>query len=171
MNIQDLGSLGELIAAIATVATLLYLAIQIRFNTSVALSDAETELQTRWNAMLSEWSGSTTSANVIRRGMADFELLSRDEQLVFNGYLSNLVNLHRIAARMHEKNLVKDDLLDSASFVVVSVLKTPGGAAWWGQMREWFLGNDYVDHLLETKQDIPSLIEVPLWQYDLNEGK
>ena len=33
MSIQDLGSLGELIAAVATIATLVYLAIQIRQNT------------------------------------------------------------------------------------------------------------------------------------------
>ena len=33
MTIQDLGSLGELVAAIATVATLIYLALQIRQNT------------------------------------------------------------------------------------------------------------------------------------------
>lgn len=33
MSIQELGSLGELIAAIATVATLVYLAIQINQNT------------------------------------------------------------------------------------------------------------------------------------------
>jgi len=32
MNIQDLGSLGELVAAFATIATLLYLAVQIRQN-------------------------------------------------------------------------------------------------------------------------------------------
>lgn len=33
MSIQDLGSLGELVAAIATIATLIYLATQIRQNT------------------------------------------------------------------------------------------------------------------------------------------
>ena len=33
MTIQDLGSIGELIAAIATVATLAYLAVQLRQNT------------------------------------------------------------------------------------------------------------------------------------------
>lgn len=34
MTIQDLGSIGELIAAVATVATLIYLAAQIRQNTN-----------------------------------------------------------------------------------------------------------------------------------------
>ncbi|GIR89222.1 MAG: hypothetical protein CM15mP87_07140 [Candidatus Neomarinimicrobiota bacterium] len=33
MTIQDLGSLGELIAVVATVATLVYLAIQLKQNT------------------------------------------------------------------------------------------------------------------------------------------
>jgi len=36
MSIQELGSIGELIAAIATVATLIYLAIQINQNTRAA---------------------------------------------------------------------------------------------------------------------------------------
>jgi len=34
MSIQDLGSIGELIAAIATLGTLVYLAIQIKSNTT-----------------------------------------------------------------------------------------------------------------------------------------
>ena len=33
MTIQDLGSLGELLAAVATLATLGYLAVQVRQNT------------------------------------------------------------------------------------------------------------------------------------------
>ena len=33
MTVQDLGSLGELIAAVATVTTLVYLAIQLKQNT------------------------------------------------------------------------------------------------------------------------------------------
>lgn len=40
MSIQDLGSIGELIAAIATIGTLLYLAIQIRQNNIIAKEQA-----------------------------------------------------------------------------------------------------------------------------------
>ena len=40
MSIQELGSLGELIAAAATVATLIYLAAQIRQNTKAVRSSA-----------------------------------------------------------------------------------------------------------------------------------
>ncbi|HVH18917.1 MAG TPA: hypothetical protein VNF72_11495 [Myxococcota bacterium] len=40
MTLQDLGSIGEIVGAIATVATLIYLAIQIRANTSAVQSAA-----------------------------------------------------------------------------------------------------------------------------------
>ena len=40
MTIQDLGSIGELFGAIATIATLVYLATQIRHNTKAARSDS-----------------------------------------------------------------------------------------------------------------------------------
>ena len=42
MTIQDLGSIGELVAAIATIATLAYLAIQIRQNTHTVRAAATT---------------------------------------------------------------------------------------------------------------------------------
>ena len=37
MTLQDLGSIGELVGALATIATLVYLAIQIRANTRATL--------------------------------------------------------------------------------------------------------------------------------------
>ncbi len=40
MTLQDSGSLGELVGAIATVATLAYLAVQIRSNTHAVRSSA-----------------------------------------------------------------------------------------------------------------------------------
>ena len=44
MTLQDLGSLGEVIAALATVATLIYLAAQIRQNTNSLKTSAVSSL-------------------------------------------------------------------------------------------------------------------------------
>ena len=44
MSIQDLGSIGELIAAVATIATLAYLAIQMRQNTRALTSSTFQEI-------------------------------------------------------------------------------------------------------------------------------
>ncbi len=44
MTIQDLGSIGEFVAAIATIATLAFLAIQIRHSNQAARTSAEIEV-------------------------------------------------------------------------------------------------------------------------------
>ena len=47
MTISELGSIGELIGAVATVATLLYLALQIRANTHSAKYNAINDIINR----------------------------------------------------------------------------------------------------------------------------
>ena len=57
VTIGELGSLGEIIGAIATVATLLYLAIQIRSNTLASKRralDNTIDRIARWSARLTE---------------------------------------------------------------------------------------------------------------------
>lgn len=51
MTLQDIGSIGELIAAIATVITLVYLAIQIRHGTEVVRNTQSQEF-VRWRVDL-----------------------------------------------------------------------------------------------------------------------
>ena len=48
MNIQDLGSIGELVAALATIATLLYLSLQIRQTNRISRSVVVSELQQKY---------------------------------------------------------------------------------------------------------------------------
>ena len=47
MNFVELGALGEVVAALATVGTLGYLAVQIRLSNKLAISSIEHNLNTR----------------------------------------------------------------------------------------------------------------------------
>lgn len=48
MSVQELGSIGEFVAAIATVATLIYLSLQIRQTNRVSRSAVVSELQEKY---------------------------------------------------------------------------------------------------------------------------
>ena len=48
MSIQDLGSIGELVAAVATIATLLYLSLQIRQTIRISRSSVVSEHQQKY---------------------------------------------------------------------------------------------------------------------------
>jgi hypothetical protein len=91
MTIGELGSLGEVIGAAATVATLLYLSLQIRANTLAskrqALDDT-IERVVRWEARL------TDSPDLIHAwisGAQSFHDLSTDDQLRFTALLIEIL--------------------------------------------------------------------------------
>ena len=91
MTIQDLGSVGEFVAAVATVATLLYLAIQLRNNSRV--TRFEGHLETR--KMLAESQrliAEPDKARIWNAGLRDPSSLGEDELVSFYSIMFLLVN-------------------------------------------------------------------------------
>jgi hypothetical protein len=131
VTIQDIGSIGELVGALATVATLAYLAVQIRANTRMM------RLQSRHagRALSSQNSMGLAQdhqlAGVFRRGLVSFESLEPDEQIQFTFLLAQyILNLE------HHFDDFKSGLTDGAPFErawtgVEHILKSPGGRAFW----------------------------------------
>ena len=79
MTIEDLGNLGDLIAAIATVATLIYLAQQIRKNSK---SVEGASVQAILELEITTYALKAQHANVYRRGCAN--ILDLDDDASFD---------------------------------------------------------------------------------------
>jgi hypothetical protein len=87
VTFQDLGSLAELIAALATVATLAYLAVQIRQNTRMveaSMADSNRDAQNELGRILGS---NSEAARIYRMGAEDYGSLSPDELVQFNSLL------------------------------------------------------------------------------------
>ncbi len=70
VTIQDLGSLGELVAAIATVATLIYLAIQIRASNRLARAGASRTPNSDLNSLNAAFGTNPTFRAAMRQVLA-----------------------------------------------------------------------------------------------------
>ena len=80
MTLEDIGNLGDFIAAIATIATLAYLAFQIRLNTKsnqASTASAWFERESTIAMFIAQ------HANIYRRGNANLEELNEDEAVVY----------------------------------------------------------------------------------------
>ena len=109
MTIQDLGSLGEFIAAIATVATLAYLAVQIRQNTRAVRAAAHQTQNQNVQPIIAVIAASPENASVFRRGLADFDCLSPEEQMQFIVVLLGVFNNSNSAHTNHRNGLLSDE--------------------------------------------------------------
>ncbi len=138
ISIEQLGNIGELIAAIATVATLFYLALQIRQNTHL-LQDANfrgiQDDADRWRAYLIEHKD---IASLYRRGMEADNSLDKDDRLRFRMLMDQLFFGWQYTYSSHiEANLrsVKEFLL--------ATLAQPGGHDYWERGKARF-SNQFV---------------------------
>ncbi len=125
MTIQDLGSLGELIAAVATVATLVYLALQIRQNTRTLRHAAERAVLEDANSWRTNLIRDHGVAELYRKGLLDPNALDPIEKLQFRMLLDSLfatwIYMFRSEHSEDESNHPH----------IRGTLAQPGGARYW----------------------------------------
>jgi len=93
MSIQDLGALGELLAAIATIATLLYLAVQIRQNNRNLQESTSATFNQGWASINSRLSSDEHFAEIFIRGREDLEALNPVELERFRAFVHDILNM------------------------------------------------------------------------------
>jgi len=129
MTIQDLGSIGELVAAIATLLTLIYLAIQIRQNTKQLRFTSSTTL---WEDMNTAFDPVYMADNlkIYHKGLTE-EPLEPHEKMAFMFFsyrvFSHFYQMHK---HVDEGNL-DPEALDLQRGVIISLLASPGTRTWW----------------------------------------
>jgi hypothetical protein len=144
MTLQDLGSIGELIAAIATVVTLVYLAIQVRDN-SRALSRSNEFAQAgsihqvtqSFNELNWRLAGDGELADIYTRALAGEELAPAEATrftAFVNTYIATIENLvAQQSLELGYSELDTTSALDLLAPIVRQLLGTEDGARWWSE--------------------------------------
>lgn len=144
MTLQDFGSIGELVGAIATIATLAYLAVQIRQNsahmreaTSVAklqALDRTVETFSRYRERLTN----PDNAQLYVRGVESYRSLDKAEKVRFRAIMEELffgVNamLEREKSGLYIHSGVTEQI-DSLALLI----QKPGVSEWWESWKHMF---------------------------------
>ena len=90
MTLEDLGNIGEFVAAIGVIVTLLYLAVQIRQNTRSTRASAFQEAMRDIAAASDLLASNAELSRIWRAGMRDFDGLKPDERQRFAAYALSL---------------------------------------------------------------------------------
>ncbi len=142
VSLQDVGSIGELIAAIATVATLVYLSIQIRHNSHAlqrsnefAQAGSIHNITLLFNELNWRLAGDGELAAIYTRALNGDEL-SPTEATRFvafvNTYIATIENLvGQQSLDLGYSELDSVSALDLLAPIVRDLLKTEAGARWW----------------------------------------
>jgi hypothetical protein len=138
MTIEELGSIGELIAAVATLGTLIYLALQIRQNTASTKIVASQSILNSLNQALHIASSSPQAAKATILGQTDYASLSEDEQAQFIVWIFSWFRVLEQAYFYYEKGYLEEDIWAGQVEHLKQVIKRPAVDAWWSAQQVYF---------------------------------
>ncbi len=135
MTIQELGSLGELVAAIATIITLAYLALQIRQNTITSRASTVQETA-RFSAGLAQSLFEDPElALLFDRGRQDLTQLSDAERSRFSYIMIAFLRLAQNVHYQFEQGMMDEDVWSGYRERVLQWVAEPGARQWWSENR------------------------------------
>ena len=152
MTLEDLGNLGEFVAAIATLITLVYLALQIRQNTkTVRTSTYQAILESNRQAQEPILSNPNLE-RIYRIGRRDINELTAEERPLFRMLVNQLLVNYEAIYLQHSLGVVDPDYWRGRRVALRHLLSQPGvRAAWERGGGEWCVTGfrDLVDSILQ----------------------
>ena len=152
MTIQDLGSMGELIAAVATVATLVYLAIQLKQNTRALRSQTFQQSSMDMSLTANAISSDGELAKIVVKASDSLDDLSPEERIRFHFWM--VVALRRFEAIYVQGVYGSIDQIRIEGFErsILTLISSGGPAEWWDSAKTAFSSDfvKYADERLST---------------------
>ena len=156
MNWEAIGAIGEILGALAVVATLMYLARQMRQGAVATRSSAMDSWLADYNNLVLEILKDAEVAQIFRQGLTDFEQLDQNDQARFHAWMvAHVLNAQNMFLQL-EDGTMHQGITDQVLSFNAQMLNTKGGLYWWSRARSiWrteFVG--YMDGLMEEARPI-----------------
>lgn len=128
MTIQELGSIGEFVAAIATLGTLVYLAAQIRQNTQAVRGST---IHAMTDSMQAELQWSHEIAAIWTKSFEHPEQLTSTEAWSLSSWLTSALMARQNEFFQYRRGLLDSELWEASEGIIRINLSTPWTRDWW----------------------------------------
>ncbi len=149
MNIMELGAIGELAGGIAVIATLIYLAIQIRQNTAQARSQSDSAVLM---GLMEGFNPVYQSTDVFFKGMEDDSEMTEREKALFTMFQVRLLACFQNAFFKQQNGTLSPEYFEFICGFLTRFVAAPGTHRYWAENREIYAVSfrDFVDGLLTS---------------------
>jgi hypothetical protein len=130
LSIQDIGSIGEFVAAVATVVTLVYLARQLNANTRATQA-------TNWHEITRDYTSFNAHqldpevATAWRRGLQEYPNMEVDANSRFSLLMSNQALQFQAIYAQYANGQIQDETYLAYLRYFSMLVAQQGGNAWW----------------------------------------
>jgi hypothetical protein len=134
VNWEAIGAVGEILGAAGVIATLVYLAKQIRDNSLQMKVSSVTSINHLINEAWEPIYYNDRNIRIWAKGQLTPEQLDAEDRMVFSLFMARLVNVVLTAFSQNRYEKLESDEFSRYVGVLRSLLGTPGGREWLEQM-------------------------------------
>jgi hypothetical protein len=163
--LESLGNLGDFIGGIAVIATLLYLAAQVRQNTASVRAATRKDIVESFRAFNRKIFDTDGLSEIVLDGLYRYPDLQQPDRMKFGTYIVDHGLHFQAAFALYESGSLEEETYRAYLDLFAAALVTPGGAALWSEVRSLFPSrmSTEVDARVESG-GLPNLLEMPLYQ-------
>jgi hypothetical protein len=162
MNWEAIGAVGEVLGAAAVVATLGYLAVQIRQNSRAVKNSAAQSLLSEANESLRVASSHPTTARAVILGQTLFDELSEGEKAQFITWIFAWMRTIEQAYLQYVQGYIDEEIWEGHKAHHMQLVHAPAVKEWWSHRSHFFSKTfqNYMNELAALKADAPTPTDV-----------
>jgi hypothetical protein len=146
MTLQDLGSIGEVIGALAVVVSLFYVGFQIRQNTSAVRSATAQAVHDNYASWYTTIATDPDLMKISIDGMRDYRSLSETEKGRFIATFMAFLSFSQNAFYQWRAGSLSPQLWVGWELLIVLLVRSPGGEEFWKE-RGYIWGGEFRDYI------------------------
>ena len=155
MTWETAGVFAELVAAIAVIVSLWYLAIQLKQNAELARAELEVQLGITWAELHDNMIQNPSLARAYDIAAKDWDALSEEDVRAFLWFVAKSFHILEGMYRQHERGLLADEVWTPYKSYIAGVLQIEAVSGWWRSDGALCSNEfrDYVEKLLQSSSD------------------
>ena len=138
MSLQDLGSLGEFIGAVAVIVSLIYVGVQVRQNTQSVRSSAFQAAIRDATDNIDQVVHDPELNRIWLVGLRDLDSLSHEERYRFAGYMTSILRRYESLLYQTQQGTLDPGAWEGIRANLKNTFSHPGILAWWPRARHLF---------------------------------
>ena len=146
MNWEAIGAVGEIIGALAVVASLLYLGRQMREGARATRAETELEAARMWSDFHSRVAHSPDMSSIWDRGHRDSTALTEEDRQRFVWLVAEYVFLVEGLFKQYERGFLSADSWDQHERTLIGLFDNPLVKNWWSSKVSPY-SRDFVSHV------------------------
>jgi hypothetical protein len=137
MNWEMLSAIGQVVAAIGVIVSLIYLAVQIREQNKERRRAGINVLTVQWSDLVKTGQESREFATLFLRGMRSFEDLDAPDKLSFSAFFTRYTRNCEGMFIYYRDGALEKGLWNEVERTMADYFAYPGVRQWWATRKHW----------------------------------